>query len=166
MPTFQADLSVASLDKLLSDVKGYKAKLEAAPAKITERLAEIGAEAIQQNIADIADLDGNAPGTVGMQVDGGSGKVFQQGKQIAFLEYGTGEQGAASPHPRYAVTGWHYGSGKNIRKMKNGKMMWHYFDQLHGHWRTTDGIPAQKQVFRAALTMRDNIVDVAKEALK
>lgn len=166
MPTFQADLSVGSLDKLLSDVKDYKAKVETAPAKITEQLAEIGAEAIQQNVAGITDLDGNAPGTVGMQVEGGSAKVFQKGKQIAFLEYGTGEQGAASPHPKYAVAGWHYNSGKNIRQMKNGKMMWHYFDNLKGHWRTTNGIPAQKQVLRTALTMRDNIVPVAKEALK
>lgn len=166
MPTFKADLSVSSLDKLLSDVKGYKAKLEAAPEKVTSRLAEIGAETITQNISGITDPDGNAPGTVGMQVEGGTAKVFQQGKQIAFLEYGTGEQGAASPHPVAVKAGWKYGSGKNIRKMKNGKMMWHYFDRLRGHWRTTDGIPAQKQVLRAALTMRDSIVPVAKGALK
>lgn len=166
MPTFKADLSVDSLDKMLSDVKDYKAKLEAVPAKITERLAEIGAEAIQQNISGITDPDGNAPGTVGMQAEGGSGKVFEQGDQIAYLEYGTGEQGAAASHPMAVKAGWNYGSGKNIRRMKNGKMMWHYFDNLHGHWRTTNGISAQKQVLRAAITMRDNIVPVAKEAFK
>lgn len=166
MPDFSADLSVASLDKLLSDVKNYKAKVDAAPAKITERLAEIGAKAIQQNITGITDPDGNAPGIIGTQIDGSSAKVFEKGPQVAFLEYGTGEQGAASPHPKYTVAGWKYGAGKNIRRMKNGKMMWHYFDRLRGHWRTTSGIPAQKQVFNAALTMRDSIVDVAKEALK
>lgn len=166
MPTFTADLSVSSLDKLLSDVKAYRDKVNAAPTKITEQLAKIGAESIQQNIAGIVDPDGNAPGTVGMQANGGSGKAFQKGPQVAFLEYGTGEQGAASPHPKHAVAGWHYGSGKNIRRMKNGKMMWHYYDRLRGHWRTTNGIPAQKQVLRAALAMRDNIVPVAKEALK
>lgn len=166
MPTFRADLSVSSLDKLLSDVKDYKAKVEAAPARITEQLAKIGAGAITQNIAGITDPDGNAPGTVGMQAEGGSGKVFEQGDQVAYLEYGTGEQGAENKHPKYEVSGWQYGSGKNIRKMKNGKMMWHYYDRLRGHWRTTNGIPAQKQVFRAAITMRDNIVPVAKEVLK
>lgn len=166
MPTFTADLSVSSLDKLLSDVKDYKAKVETAPDKITEQLAKIGAEAIQQNVAGITDPDGNAPGTVGMQIEGSSAKVFEKGPQIAFLEYGTGEQGAAKKHPKYAAAGWKYGSGKNIRRMKNGKMMWHYFDNLRGHWRTTNGIPAQKQVLRAAITMRDNIVPVAKEALK
>lgn len=166
MPTFQADLSVASLDKLLSNVKDYKAKVEAVPAKITEQLAKIGAEAIQQNVAGITDLDGNAPGTVGTQIDGNSAKVFERGGQVAFLEYGTGEQGAASPHPKAAEAGRKYNVGSHIRKMKNGKMMWHYYDRLRGHWRTTNGIPAQKQVLRAALTMRDNIVPVAKEALK
>lgn len=166
MPDFTADLSVSSLDKLLSDVKAYRDKVNAAPAKIAEGLAKIGAEAIQQNVAGITDPDGNAPGTVGRLIDGSHGVVFEQGSQIAFLEYGTGEQGAANKHPKYAVAGWHYGSGKNIRKMKNGRMMWHYFDRLRGHWRTTNGIPAQKQVLRASITMRDSIVPVAKEALK
>lgn len=166
MPTYTADLSVASLDKLLSDVKAYKAKVDAAPAKIVEGLAKIGAEAIQQNVAGITDPDGNAPGTVGMQVEGSSGKVFELGPQSAFLEYGVGEVGKASPHPKAGEAGWQYDVGSKIRKMKNGKRMWHYFDRLRGHWRTTNGIPAQKQVLRASLTMRDNIVPAAKEALK
>ncbi|WP_312694115.1 hypothetical protein [Caproiciproducens sp.] len=166
MPTFTADLSVASLDKLLSDVKSYRDKVNAAPEKITARLAEIGADAIRKNIAGITDPDGNAPGTVSADISGSHATVSQSGDQIAFLEYGTGEQGEASKHPEYQTAGWRYGSGKNIRKMKNGKMMWHYYDRLRGHWRITDGLPAQKQVFRAALTMRDNIVPVAKEALK
>jgi hypothetical protein len=166
MPTYQADLSVASLDKLLSDVKAYRDKVNAAPAKITEQLAKIGSEAIQQNVAGITDPDGNAPGTVGTQVEGSSAKVFQKGDQISYLEYGTGEQGKASPHPKAVEAGWQYDVGTHIRKMKNGKRMWHYFDRLRGHRRTTNGIPAQKQVLRASLTMRDNIVPAAKEALK
>jgi hypothetical protein len=166
MPTYRAELSVSSLDKLLSDVKAYRDKVNAAPAAITLRLAEIGVEAIQQNIAGIKDPDGNDPGTVGMQVNGGTAKVFQEGPQVAFTEFGTGEQGAASPHPKYTEANWLYGSGKKIRLTKNGKRMWHYFDRLKGHWRTTNGIPAQKQVFKAALTMRDSLSAVAKEALR
>lgn len=166
MPTYTADLSVSSLDQLLSDIKAYQSKVNAAPDKITAQLAEIGANAIQQNIAGITDLDGNAPGTVSVDVRGAEATVSQSGDQVAYLEYGTGEQGAANKHPEYKVAGWHYGSGKNIRRMKNGKLMWRYYDKLKGHWRITNGIPAQKQVLRAALTMRDNIVPVAKEALK
>lgn len=166
MPTYAADLSTSSLDKLLSDVTAYRDKVNAAPAKIAARLAEIGADAIQQNIAGITDLDGNAPGTVSVDVKGTQATVSQTGSQVAYLEYGTGEQGAASPNPVAVKAGWHYGSGKNIRHMKNGKMMWRYYDRLHGHYRITNGIPAQKQVFRAALTMRDSITEVAKEALK
>lgn len=166
MPTFQADLSTSSLDKMLSDVKAYQEKVEAAPEKVTARLAEIGANAINQNVSEITDLDGNAPGTVSVDVRGAEATISQSGDQVAYLEYGTGEQGAANEHPEYKVAGWHYGSGKNIRRMKNGKLMWRYYDKLKGHWRITNGIPAQKQVLRAALTMRDNIVPVAKEVLK
>jgi hypothetical protein len=166
MPTYRADLSVSSLDKLLSDVKAYRDKVNSAPEKITARLVEIGAKAIQQNISGITDLDGNAPGTIGMSLNGSKATVYQQGGQIAYLEYGTGERGAADKHPKYKESGWKYGTGKNIRRMKNGKMMWRYFDKIRGHYRITDGIPAQRQVLRAALTMRDNIAQVAKEALK
>jgi len=166
MPTYTADLSVSSLDQLLSNIKAYQSKVNAASDKITAQLAEIGANAIQQNIAGITDLDGNAPGTVSVDVRGAEATISQSGDQVAYLEYGTGEQGAANKHPEYKVAGWHYGSGKNIRRMKNGKLMWRYYDKLKGHWRITNGIPAQKQVLRAALTMRDNIIPVAKEALK
>lgn len=166
MPTFQADLSISSLDKLLSNVKSYRDKVNAAPEKITARLAEIGAQAINENISGITDLDGNAPGTVSTSVSGSHATVSQSGDQIAYLEYGTGEQGTDSKHPEYKAAGWHYGSGKNIRRMKNGKLMWHYYDKLKWHCRITNGIPAQKQVFKAALTMRDNIVPIAKEVLK
>lgn len=166
MPDFSADLSVSSLDQLLSNLKAYKKKVDEAPEKITARLAEIGEQAINANIAGITDLDGNAPGTVSVDIDGAHAMVSQVGEQIAYLEFGTGTQGANSPHPLAGDAGWQYNSGEHIRPTKNGKMMWRYYDNLKDHWRITDGIPAQRQVLEAALLMRDSIPTVAGEVLK
>lgn len=166
MPNFSADLSVSSLDQLLSDLKAYKKKVDEAPEKITARLAEIGEQAINANIAGITDLDGNAPGIVSVDIDGAHSVVSQAGEQIAYLEFGTGAQGANSPHPLAGDAGWQYNSGEHIRPTKNGKMMWRYYDRLKDHWRITDGIPAQRQVLEAALLMRDSIPTVAREVLK
>jgi len=166
MPMFTADLSVASLDQLLSNVKAYQKKIDEAPEKISVRLAEIGAASISENLSGITDTDGNVPGTVGIALSGSKATVYQQGDQIAYIEFGTGAQDAASRHPQAGEVGWNYDSGTKIHTMKNGKRMWRYWDKLKGHWRITSGLPAQKQVYRAALKMRDSIPTVAKEALK
>lgn len=166
MPDFKADLSVSSLDQLLSDLKDYKKKVDAAPNKIAESLAQVGAESIQETLSEITNQDGNALGEVGIAETETGLRVYNEGSQIAFLEYGTGEQGAADSHPLAGKAGWKYGSGPKIRKMKNGKRMWRYWDHLRGHWRITNGIPAQMQVFTAAQKMRDRLVEIARGVLK
>lgn len=166
MPKYQAELSVSSLDNLLSDLNSYKEKLEAAPQKIEADIAEIGASSIEDTLSSITDQDGNSIGIVGIEETENGIKVFNQGKQIAFLEFGTGEKGEKTSHPYAGSANWKYNSGTKIRCMKNGKRMWRYWDKLRGHWRITDGIPAQMQVYNAALKMREEIPHSAKEALK
>lgn len=166
MPDFSADLSVSSLEKLLSDVKSYRDKINAAPEKITARLAEIGAQAINDNIAGITDPDGNALGTVSVEINDTHAIVSHTGEQVAYLEYGTGSKGAAAPHEKSGEANWQYNSGERIKRMKNGKLMWRYYDKLKGHYRITNGLSAQRQTLLAAIKMRDSISKVAKEALK
>lgn len=166
MPELKAELSVSSLDNLLSDLNSYKEKLEMAPQKIEADIAEIGASSIEDTLSNITDQDGNSAGTVGIEETENGIKVFNQGKQIAFLEYGTGEKGVKNSHPYSGKANWKYNSGTKIRHTKNGKRMWKYWDRLRGHWRITNGIPAQMQVYNAALKMREEIPHAAKEALK
>jgi len=166
MPTYRADLSVSSLDELLRNVKSYQAKVNAAPERIVSELARIATNSISETISGITDSDGNATGSVGSNISGNTAMVFNEGDQVGYIEFGTGVTGAAEPHPQARKSGWSYDKGSKIFTTKSGKRMWRYYDTLKGHWRITSGLPAQKQVYKAALKMRDNIVQVAKEALK
>lgn len=162
MPKFTAKLSVSSLDKLLSELKEYQKKVERAPARIVENLADFGENQIQRGIQGITDKDGNYLAKAGSYVFGDAGLAYMEGDQSAYLEYGTGVVGKNSPHPQANETGWQYNTGKTINP-KTGD--WSYWDAVKGKHVYTKGIPAQMPVFNAALEMRKQVVKAAKEAL-
>lgn len=166
MPTYKANLSVSGLQKLLNQVRGYQKKVEEAPAKIVQSLAQMGEQEIDRNIDGIADKDGNVLATAGSYSFGNTGFAYIQGDQAAYLEYGTGYRGALSPHPGADDAGWDYGSGSTITETSDGRLMWRYRMSGTGQWRFTEGIPAQMPVLNAAQTIRRKIPTVAKEALK
>lgn len=166
MPTYKANLSVSSLQKLLNEVREYQNKVEAAPAKIVQSLAKMGEQEIDRNIDGIADKDGNVLATAGSYSFGDTGFAYMQGDQAAYLEYGTGYQGKLSPHPLASDAGWEYGSGSTIILTASGKVMWRYRMSGTGQWKFTEGIPAQMPVLSAARSVRKKIPSAAKEALK
>lgn len=166
MPTYKAELSVSSLQKLLNEVREYQRKVEEAPAKIVQSLTKMGEQEIDRNIDGIADKDGNVLATAGSYSFGNTGFAFMKGEQAAYLEYGTGYKGKFSPHPNAQEAGWEYGVGSTIMRTSTGKMMWRYRMSGTGQWKFTEGIPAQLPVLRAAQKIRSKIPDVAKEVLK
>lgn len=164
MPTFKADLSTSSLDVLLKDLVEYQEKVVTLPERLTSELAQTAATSISENLTGITDLDGNAPGTIEIKQNGTSATVSNVGDQIAYLEYGTGAY--ADPHPQAGQVGWTYGEGERIFTTKSGRRMWHYWDDMRGHWRTTAGQQPNMQVFKAALKTRQEIVPTAKRLMK
>lgn len=166
MPVYKSDLSVSGLEKLLSDVRAYRHKVEEAPAKIVCSLARMGEQEINRNIDGITDKDGNVLATAGSFSFGNSGFAFMQGDQAPYLEFGTGYRGLLSPHPDAQEAGWEYGSGPTIKRTSSGKMMWRYRVSGTGQFRFTEGIPAQMPVLKASQQIRKKIPSVAKEALK
>lgn len=162
MPTYKAGLSVSSLDALLNDLKTYQQKVEATPHKIVETLVDYGKEQISQGIGSIRDKDGNYLATAGSYVFGNGGVAYMEGGQAAYLEYGTGVKGQASPHPKANEAGWQYNSGKTIKRTGD----WSYWDSVKGQYVHTKGIPAQMPVLKAANAIRKKEIEAAKEALK
>ena len=166
MPILKAELSAESLAALIRDVRAYKQTVRAAPKRIIDSLVTHGVAQIEANIHDIQDKDGNDLATAGHTAFGENAAVFLQGEQAAFLEYGTGEGGAASPHPQASAAGWDYASGETIRTTKDGRRMWRYRQKGTGRFRTTFGIPAGRVVLKTAATLRDATARAAKEALQ
>lgn len=162
MPKLKASLSASSLDALLTDLKAYQQKVEAAPHKIVETLVDYGKEQIAQGIGSIRDKDGNYLATAGSYMFGDGGVAYMEGEQAAYLEYGTGVKGQSSPHPQANQVGWQYNSGPTISSTGD----WSYWDPVKGHYVHTKGIPAQMPVLKAANAIRQKEIEAAKEALK
>ncbi len=166
MPVYKAELSAESLSSLIENVRVYQRKAEAAPQKLLDMLVTSGAAALENNIHGIQDKDGNDLAAVGTASFGNHAILYMHGEQAAYLEYGTGEIGAVSPHPQSAKAGWNYASGTKIQTTKDGRKMWRYRQKGTDKWKYTQGIPAGRVVLRTGGSLRNGVVDAAKEVLK
>lgn len=161
---FKADLSAQSLEKLLTELRKYREKVQALESRLPKELALYAAGQIATNLTGITDFDGNDPGEIGIETSGNVATAFNEGEQIAFLEFGTGCY--AAPHPDAGQLGWQYGVGSKIFTTKSGRKMWRYYDRLRGHYRITAGNQPQMQVFRAALAARAQVISAARRLMK
>lgn len=166
MPVYKVKLSEQSLSDLLNNVRAYQRKIEAAPQKLLDSLVTSGAADIEKNIHGIQNKDGNDLAIAGTVVFGNRAQVFMRGEQAAYLEYGTGEVGAMSPHPQANKAGWDYASGTKIQTTKDGRKMWRYRQKGTDKWKYTQGIPAGRVVLRTGITLRNAVVPTVKEMLK
>lgn len=166
MPVYKAELSVESLSTLIENVRAYQRKAEAAPGILLDSLVTSGAAELEQNIHGIQDKDGNDLATVGSAAFGNNAVIYMHGEQAAYLEYGTGEVGAASPHPQAAKAGWNYASGTKIQTTKDGRKMWRYRQKGTDNWKYTQGIPAGRVVLRTGISLRNAVANIAGEVLK
>lgn len=166
MPVYKAELSAESLSTLIENVRAYQRKAETAPGILLDSLVTSGAAELEQNIHGIQDKDGNDLATVGSTVFGNKAVLYMHGEQAAYLEYGTGEIGAVSPHPQAAKAGWNYASGTKIQTTKDGRKMWRYRQKGTDKWKYTQGIPAGRVVLRTGVSLRNGVAYAAKEVLK
>jgi len=160
------NLSVSSIEDAIKELRQYQDKVESAPQKIAERLAQEAVQDIENTLSGITDTDGNKIGETGYERIGSKTVVYNRGSQVKFIEFGTGIVGKSNSHPQAGQVGWQYDVGKRIYTSKTGKRIWKYYDKIKGHWRTTSGMPAQMQVLKAALKIRRRIKEVAKEVLR
>jgi hypothetical protein len=126
-----------------------------------------------RNISGIADVDGNYLGTenpnasVSVEVSLTGHETIWRGKQIRFVEYGTGATGAASPYPGVMGGGYH---------PDPSKLVWAYKDAKgapsgrrphrattgggQGVWRVSRGLAPQAPMYSAAMNARATRIHV------
>lgn len=127
------------------------------PERVTTRIAVLAKSDVEANLSAIPNVDGNARGEVRVELNGRNAVVVNEGPQVAYLEFGTGATGAASPHPRAPLAPYEYGS----------RLQWVYFNKMVGGFRTSHGLPPQMQVYNAALSARlDGPIYLAREVRK
>ena len=158
--TIKMELSLTSIENALRELEAYKNDFERKDKLFRERLAErlqVIAQA-NYNSAVHGATDVTSPITVSVQSSGGDYTVVvAEGKQVAFVEFGTGVfyNGAAgsSPHPKGTeldMTIGSYGKGRGKR------IAWGYRDET-GNLVITRG-------FRASSALYDAVIDVANAA--
>lgn len=166
MKTIKTELSISSLDKLLSSIEQYKEKVSSLEHSLPQGLAKKAEKYISINISEILDKDGNIDVGVGTYAFGDTALAFISGTQAAYIEYGTGINGKNEPHPLATDIGWDYMTGQRIFKTKDGRIGWVYKNPLTGKYHFTEGIPSGRVVFNAANQIRREVSETAKELLK
>lgn len=178
MHTINLKLSDKSINELINKLKVFNDTLEDLDNDIVNELCEIGQSKIKEHYANTKYKDGNNKYTIEKQVVGNKGKVFARGTQVLYNEFGTGEEGLASPHPlKGNFSGLKpYNSGRRIRLNKdefsnatmNGigvnEKFWTYKNDM-GFIVYTQGIPAGLQVYNTYLYLDKHKGEIVEKVI-
>lgn len=173
MKTIKVQLSVNGLRNLSDKINNLKSGLEKLDENIVNKLADYTKTEIENNLSSTQFKDGNDNVSTFVEKNGNRTKVGMRGSQVLYDEFGTGTEGQKSPHPykgKYSLSG--YNTGKRIRKASAsvnektgipiGTMYWTYKNK-QGETIYTTGIPAGKQVFNAAISLRNKKKQIIKQ---
>ena len=154
------NLSVASIDNAIKELKAYKYSLEQKKDKLLEELANIGVREASVRFTT-AIYDGVNDSSVTLNNIPGGYSIVADGKAVAFIEFGAGvyhNPGEPYPNPRPdGIVGiGEYGKGHGKRQA------WGFKDDS-GELVITHGNPAAMPMWYASEEMRDKILKIAKE---
>jgi hypothetical protein len=172
-------LSVKSIKRLKADLQKYRDSLTDKCEEVVRRLSQIGLDVIEQEIAAAGfTYEANKNGT---EIESGSdtehysevkittldgyahADITVQGKDIAFIEFGSGVfyNGApgTSPHPKGQEFGFvigSYGQGNGVKKI------WGYYDES-GTLVLTHGTKATMPMYKAFMKMYEESSKIVRE---
>ena len=166
--TITVPLSEAGIKDAIKKLQEYKKWILERANILVERVArEIATEA-QAGFSsafgdDLLSGDGRASdATVTVETNGGTSIVRASGRDVVFVEFGTGvyhnTPAGSSPHPKGAELGLTIGS---FGKGNGRKEVWGFYDG--GELRLTHGTPAALPMYRAAKVVAGRIGEIAQE---
>ena len=164
-------LTEIGIDHAIKELEEYKKSLsrkcDELRNEIAKRIRDIAQEGFSNAISDDL-LDGSggsvkAEVTVEIREDGDTSVVFTDGEDAIWVEFGSGvyHNGSVgnSPHPKGAGLGYTIGG---YGKGNGAKRVWGFRDE-DGELKLTHGAPAQMPMWKAVLSVIDDIDDMAKE---
>lgn len=173
MKVIKVPLSNQGLDELLKKIKNLKKELSEADERIVKKLSDYTEQEIENNLSNTEFKDGNNDVHVFKEIDNKKAKIGMRGSQVLYDEFGTGTQGEQSPHPikeNFGLAG--YNTGRKIRRasvkvnertgIPIGSKYWTYKNKA-GETIYTTGIPAGKQVFNAAQSLKNKKMEIVKQ---
>lgn len=173
MKVIKVPLSNQGMSELLKKINNLKKDLQKLDENIVNKLADYTLSEIQTNFSTTGYQDGNEDVSFFQRGSKNKKTVGTMGTQVFYDEFGTGTQGEQSPHPlkgNFKLAG--YNTGKKIRKasvkvnentgIPIGTKYWVYKNK-NGEKVFTTGIPAGKQVFNAAQSLRNKKMQIVKQ---
>lgn len=162
-------LDSRSIDNAIRELKEYSTFVQAKALELQERVATMIANEARMtfNSSMRGDLINEslmlADVSVTVENDGDYTLVIASGEDAVFMEFGAGVfyngSVGSSPHPLGAGLGFTIGS----YGLGNGaKQVWGFTDE-NGEFHLTRGTPASMPLYKAVESIRQNIVQIARE---
>jgi hypothetical protein len=161
-------LSPKSVQAAIDAINEYRKDVERKSRLLVERLTNYGADIARIKIVSLGAID---TGELQNGVDGyyspslNAGYVKVTSDHVAFVEFGTGVVGQASPHRNgeyLSKASWSYATGKKIFTTKDGRVGWIYPTD-DGGFRFTEGIESRPFMYETALELQREFPRIAKE---
>ena len=154
------DLSVASINNAIKELKAFRNSLKKKQDKLLEELAKIGLEEATVRFTG-AMYDGITDTDIDVKSIANGYAIVASGEDVFFIEFGAGvyyNPGEPYPDPRpEGIVGiGEYGKGYGKRRA------WGFKDD-NGELVITHGNPAAMPMWYASEEMRNNILKIARE---
>lgn len=160
-------LSKQSINLAIRRLEEYKKEAETKTIALAQRLTDLGVEIVRMKIVELGAVDkGDLLSSVGGYFSPllNAGFVMVTSDHAAFVEFGTGIVGNATPHSNaeyLAKASWKYMVGEKIFTTKDGKVGWVYPTD-DGGYRFTEGMPSRPFMYETALELERQFVQIAK----
>ena len=168
MKTITVRLDPASVAAAIKELEQYKKDVENKARLFVQRLTDYGAEIARIKIVG---LGAYYSGELLSGVDGyyspslNAGFVRVTSDHVAFVEFGTGVKGQASPHKNgeyLSKAAWQYATGAKIFTTKDGRVGWIYPTD-DGGFRFTEGMQSRPFMYETALELQREFPRIARE---
>ena len=168
MKTITVRLDPKSIADAINELEEYKKEVERRAKLLVQTLTDLGVEIVRVKIVGMGAV---YSGELLSGVDGyfspalNAGYVRVSSDHVAFVEFGTGVVGQASPHSNgeyLSKAAWSYASGAKIFTTKNGRVGWIYPTD-DGGYRFTEGMQSRPFMYETALELQREFPRIAKE---
>jgi hypothetical protein len=166
--TITVRLDPKSIADAINELEEYKKEVERRAKLLVQTLTDLGVEIVRVKIVG---MGAYYSGELLSGVDGyfspllNAGYVKVSSDHVAFVEFGTGVVGQASPHSNgeyLSKAAWSYASGAKIFTTKDGRVGWIYPTD-DGGFRFTEGMQSRPFMYETALELQREFPRIAKE---
>lgn len=168
MKTINVKLDPQSVATAITELQEYQKEVENKTRLLAQRLTDMGAEIARIKIVGMGayysgDLLSGVEGYYSPTLNVGFVRVTSD--HVAFVEFGTGVVGQASPHKNgeyLSKAAWQYATGAKIFTTKDGKVGWIYPTD-DGGFKFTEGMASRPFMYETALELQRAFPQIAKE---